>query len=240
MTVLMKEAIKPNLFQTLENTPALVHAGPFANIAHGNSSILADQIGIKTADYLITEAGLRRRHRRGEVLQHQVPLQRSAPGRRGGRRHHPRPQVAHRQIPRRPRPPAARRRCWRENPDDIYHGRGQPAQTGRESCQTRRQPGDLHQPLLHRPSPARSTPSLPWPRRWACAARLADHWAEGGAGATDLATPSSRRPKSRPTSTFSTNWTSRSRPRSKPLPSEIYGAGEVVYEAHRRQTDPPV
>ena len=57
MTVLMKEAIKPNLFQTLENTPALVHAGPFANIAHGNSSILADLVGIKTADYLITEAG---------------------------------------------------------------------------------------------------------------------------------------------------------------------------------------
>jgi formate--tetrahydrofolate ligase len=57
MTVLMKEAIKPNLFQTLENTPAIVHAGPFANIAHGNSSILADQIGIKTAAYLITEAG---------------------------------------------------------------------------------------------------------------------------------------------------------------------------------------
>lgn len=57
MTVLMKEAIKPNIFQTLENTPALVHAGPFANIAHGNSSILADLIGIKTADYLLTEAG---------------------------------------------------------------------------------------------------------------------------------------------------------------------------------------
>ncbi len=57
MTVLMKEAIKPNLFQTLENTPALVHAGPFANIAHGNSSILADLIGIKCGDYLLTEAG---------------------------------------------------------------------------------------------------------------------------------------------------------------------------------------
>lgn len=57
MAVLMKEAIKPNLLQTLENTPALVHAGPFANIAHGNSSILADLVGIKTADYLITEAG---------------------------------------------------------------------------------------------------------------------------------------------------------------------------------------
>ena len=57
MTVLMKEAIKPNLLQTLEHTPALVHAGPFANIAHGNSSILADLIGIKCGDILITEAG---------------------------------------------------------------------------------------------------------------------------------------------------------------------------------------
>ncbi len=57
MTVLMMEAIKPNLLQTLENTPALVHAGPFANIAHGNSSILADLIGIRCGDYLITEAG---------------------------------------------------------------------------------------------------------------------------------------------------------------------------------------
>jgi len=57
MTALMKEAIKPNLFQTLENTPALVHAGPFANIAHGNSSIVADHIGIKCGDYLMTEAG---------------------------------------------------------------------------------------------------------------------------------------------------------------------------------------
>jgi formate--tetrahydrofolate ligase len=57
MTVLMREALRPNLLQTLENTPALVHAGPFANIAHGNSSILADQFGIKCGDYLITEAG---------------------------------------------------------------------------------------------------------------------------------------------------------------------------------------
>ncbi|MEA2575577.1 MAG: formate--tetrahydrofolate ligase [Chloroflexia bacterium] len=57
MTVLLKDAIKPNLMQTLEGTPALVHCGPFANIAHGNSSILADYIGIKSTDYLITEAG---------------------------------------------------------------------------------------------------------------------------------------------------------------------------------------
>jgi formate--tetrahydrofolate ligase len=57
MAVIMKEAIKPNLMQTLENTPALVHAGPFGNIATGNSSIVADLIGIRGGDFLITEAG---------------------------------------------------------------------------------------------------------------------------------------------------------------------------------------
>jgi formyltetrahydrofolate synthetase len=57
LTVLMKDAIMPNLMQTLEGTPAFVHAGPFANIAHGNSSIVADQIALKLADYVITEAG---------------------------------------------------------------------------------------------------------------------------------------------------------------------------------------
>ena len=57
MAVIMRDAIKPNLLQTLENTPVLVHAGPFGNIAHGNSSIIADLIGIHTGEYLITEAG---------------------------------------------------------------------------------------------------------------------------------------------------------------------------------------
>ena len=57
MTVLMKDAILPNLMQTLEGTPAFVHAGPFANIAHGNSSIVADQIALKLADYVVTESG---------------------------------------------------------------------------------------------------------------------------------------------------------------------------------------
>lgn len=56
-TVLMKDTIKPTLMQTLEGTPVFVHAGPFANIAHGNSSIMADKIGLKLADYLITESG---------------------------------------------------------------------------------------------------------------------------------------------------------------------------------------
>ena len=57
MMVLMKDAIKPNLMQTLEGQPSFVHAGPFANIAHGNSSIVADRIALKLADYVITESG---------------------------------------------------------------------------------------------------------------------------------------------------------------------------------------
>ncbi len=57
MAVIMREALKPNLMQTLENTPVLVHAGPFGNIAHGNSSVVADLIGISGGDFLVTEAG---------------------------------------------------------------------------------------------------------------------------------------------------------------------------------------
>ena len=57
ITVLMKDAIKPNLMQTLEGNAAFVHAGPFANIAHGQSSIIADKIALKLADYVVTESG---------------------------------------------------------------------------------------------------------------------------------------------------------------------------------------
>jgi formate--tetrahydrofolate ligase len=57
MAVILRDAIKPNLLQTLENTPVLVHAGPFGNIATGNSSVIADLIGIHCGDFLVTEAG---------------------------------------------------------------------------------------------------------------------------------------------------------------------------------------
>ncbi len=57
MTVLLKDAIKPNLIQTLEGQPCLMHAGPFANIAHGNSSLIADLLGQKLGDYVVTESG---------------------------------------------------------------------------------------------------------------------------------------------------------------------------------------
>ena len=57
MTVIMKDAIKPNLVQTLEGQPVLVHAGPFGNIAHANNSIIEDRVALKLADYVVTEAG---------------------------------------------------------------------------------------------------------------------------------------------------------------------------------------
>ena len=57
MAALLKDAIRPNMIQTLENTPALVHGGPFANIAHGCNSVRATKTALKLADYTITEAG---------------------------------------------------------------------------------------------------------------------------------------------------------------------------------------
>jgi formyltetrahydrofolate synthetase len=57
MTVLLKEAIKPNLVQTLEGQPAFIHCGPFANIAHGNNSLVADRVALKLGDYVVTESG---------------------------------------------------------------------------------------------------------------------------------------------------------------------------------------
>ena len=57
MTVLLKDALAPNLVQTLENNPAFIHGGPFANIAHGCNSVIATQTALKLADYVVTEAG---------------------------------------------------------------------------------------------------------------------------------------------------------------------------------------
>jgi formate--tetrahydrofolate ligase len=57
MTVVLKDALKPNLVQTLEGQPALIHCGPFANIAHGNNSLIADRVGLKLGEYVVTESG---------------------------------------------------------------------------------------------------------------------------------------------------------------------------------------
>ena len=72
MTVLLKDAFKPNLVQTLENNPAILHGGPFANIAHGCNSVIATKAGLKLADYVVTEAGFRCRSRSGEIPRYQM------------------------------------------------------------------------------------------------------------------------------------------------------------------------
>ncbi len=107
MAVLLKETIKPNLVQTLEGQPAFVHCGPFANIAHGNNSVVADRVALKLARLRRDRERLRLRHGHGEVLRHRLPARRPAPGRRRARRDG---QGA--EAPR--RRPGRRRRCDRD------------------------------------------------------------------------------------------------------------------------------
>jgi len=73
MTALLRDAFQPNLVQTMENNPALMHGGPFANIAHGCNSTIATKTALKLADYVVTEAGFGADLRRREIFQYQVP-----------------------------------------------------------------------------------------------------------------------------------------------------------------------
>ncbi len=89
MTAWMVKAINPNLLQTIEGQPVFVHAGPFANIAVGQSSIIADRVALKLADYHVTESGFGADIGFRKVLEHQEPAQRARPQLRGDRRHDP-------------------------------------------------------------------------------------------------------------------------------------------------------
>ncbi len=119
MTVIMKEAINPNLVQTLEGQPVLVHAGPFGNIAHGNNSILADRIALKLADYVITEAGFASDLGMQKFCDIVCRTGGFSAERRGARHHRPGDEVARRQSVRRPgqgRPGGAARAAWTISP----------------------------------------------------------------------------------------------------------------------------
>ncbi len=97
MTALLKDALNPNLVQTLEGTPALIHGGPFANIAHGTNSVIATRLGLRLVDYRGHGNGVRFGPGRGEVLRHRRPHgPRPAAGRLRPRRHAPRPQAPRR------------------------------------------------------------------------------------------------------------------------------------------------
>ncbi|HRW10557.1 MAG TPA: formate--tetrahydrofolate ligase [Caldilineaceae bacterium] len=228
MTVLMKEAIKPNLFQTLENTPALVHAGPFANIAHGNSSILADQIGIKTADYLITEAGF------GADIGAEKFF--NIKCRYSGLR----PDAAvvvttiralklhtgkYRVVPGRPLPDE----MIRENPDDVAEG----AANLRKQVQNMQRHGVSPVICVNRfttdfQSEIDAVFAVAKDLNVRCA--LSNHWAEGGAGATDLAQAVVEAAEEPTEFNFLYELDQPIKQKIETLAKEIYGAGDVVYE----------
>ena len=93
MAVLLKDALKPNIVQTLEGQLCFMHAGPFANIAHGNNSIIADRIGPQDGRLPDHRVGLRRRPGDGEVHGHRLPRRRPPPQRRCDRRDRSRDQA---------------------------------------------------------------------------------------------------------------------------------------------------
>ena len=230
MTVLMKEAIKPNLFQTLENTPALVHAGPFANIAHGNSSILADQIGIKTADFLITEAGF------GADIGAEKFF--NIKCRYSGLR----PDAAvvvvtvralklhtgkYRVVAGRPLPAE----MLKENPDDIHVG----AANLRKQVENMTKHGVspvicINHFYTDYASEVDAVFAVAKELGVRCA--LADHWAQGGVGATDLANAVVEAAAEPTDFNFLYALDQPIKAKIETIAREIYGAGEVVYEAH--------
>ena len=202
MAVLLKETIKPNLVQTLEGQPAFVHCGPFANIAHGNNSLVADRVALKLGDYVVTESGFasdmgmekfmdivcrlgdiraRRRRARGDGQGAQAPRRR--PGRRhrrdrDRRREHGAPHRDHPRV----RPQPGRRR----QPVPDRHRRARSRSSG--SSRSRAAPTPPR-------STTRSRTAAPAPRR--------------------SPRRSSPRPTSRPASTSSIRSTRRSRRRSR-------------------------
>ncbi|MEX1018376.1 MAG: formate--tetrahydrofolate ligase, partial [Litorilinea sp.] len=229
MTVLMKEAIKPNLFQTLENTPALVHAGPFANIAHGNSSILADLIGIKTGDYLITEAGF------GADIGAEKFF--NIKCRYSGLRPDAAVIVAtvralklhtgkYRVVPGRPLPPE----MLTENPDDIFEG----AANLRKQVENVRKHGVspvicVNHFQTDHDSEVDAIFAVAKELGAHCA--LSDHWSDGGAGATDLARVVIAAAEE-PTDFHHLYALDQPiKAKIEAIAQEIYGAGEVVYES---------
>jgi hypothetical protein len=149
MTVILRDAIKPNLLQTLENTPVLVHAGPFGNIATGNSSVIADLIGIHCGDFLVTEAGFAADMSRA-LLQHQVPSLRPGARRSGDRGHGACAEGALRAVPGRRRQAAPAGDAEGE-PRRRLGWRAKPAQADRERQAARRHAGHCGQRLSRRP-----------------------------------------------------------------------------------------
>ena len=229
MTVLMKEAIKPNLFQTIENTPALVHAGPFANIAHGNSSILADQIGIKAGDYLITEAGFGADIGAEKFFNIKCRYSGLKPDAavvvatvRALKLHTGKYKV----VPGRPLP----EEMLKENPDDVFEG----AANLRKQIENMSKHGVS--PVIcinhfHTDHESETQAIFQVAKELGVRCALSSHWAEGGAGATDLANAVVEAAEEPTEFKFLYDLDLPIKTKIETLAKEIYGAADVSYEA---------
>lgn len=229
MTVLMLDALKPNLVQTLEGGPALVHAGPFANIAHGNSSILADRVGLRAAAYHITEAGFGadigaekffniKCRASGLVPDVAVVVVTVRALKLHSGRHHV--------VPGKPLPESMRV----ASPDDVVAGAA-----------------NLHRHIenvrLHGVTPVVCVNCFPTDAaseidaiRRVCEGAgvrcaVSRHWAEGGAGAVDLAEAVVEAAETTPAFRFLYDLDRPIQAKIDAIAREVYGAGDVKYES---------
>ena len=233
MTVMMREAIKPNLMQTLENTPVLVHAGPFGNIATGNSSIVADRIGIRGGDYLITEAGFGAdmgAERFFNIKCRYSGLEADAAVLvatvRALKAHSGRFQI----VAGRPLPPE----LLEENPDDVFAG----ADNLRKQIENIR---------LHGVSPVVAINAFPTDHDSEHAAireiaeamgarvAVANHFTEGGAGATELAEAVAEAAEEPTEFGFLYPETASLREKIETIATKVYGADGVAYDMKASQ-----
>ena len=236
MTVIMRDAIKPNLMQTLENTPVLVHAGPFGNIAHGNSSVLADLLGIHCGDFLITEAGFGAEIGAEKFFNIKCRTSGLSPDAavivatvralkvQSGR---------HRVVAGRPLPPE----LLEENPDDVYAG----------EANLRKQIENIR---LHRVSPVVAINAFPGDhasehvaiREMAEAigvrAAVCTHFADGGRGAVELAEAVAEEAEEPSDFRFLYAETASLREKIRIIATKSYGATDVEYDMQaNRQLD---
>ena len=233
MAVMMREAIKPNLMQTLENTPVLVHAGPFGNIATGNSSIVADRIGIRGGDYLITEAGFGAdmgAERFFNIKCRYSGLEADAAVLvatvRALKAHSGRFQI----VAGRPLPPE----LLEENPDDVFAG----ADNLRKQIENIR---------LHGVSPVVAINAFPTDHDSEHAAireiaegmgarvAVANHFTEGGAGATELAEAVAEAAEEPTEFSFLYPETASLREKIETIATKVYGADGVAYDMKASQ-----
>ncbi|HEV8653433.1 MAG TPA: formate--tetrahydrofolate ligase [Actinomycetes bacterium] len=236
MTVIMREAIKPNLLQTMENTPVLVHAGPFGNIAHGNSSVVADLIGIHGGDFLITEAGFGADMGAERFFNIKCRTSGLRPDAavvvatiRALKAHSGR----HRIVAGRPLPPA----LLEENPDEVHMG----------GANLRKQIENIR---LHGVSPVVAINAFPGdhPSEHAAVSEIAEsmgaraavctHFANGGTGAVELAEAVAEAAEEPTDFRFLYPDSASLREKIETIATKVYGAAEVEYDlAAARQLD---